>query len=892
MEVLVALLLVLAPIVGWVFGIIGFFRAGRALREIQDLRAALAAATARADGAVTVPSPSSAGAMRSVEAIPMPPDALVMPSEAVTGPEISEGPAEPPPSLVVEQAAPRRSATDLEALLTMRWGLWLGALALLMAGVFLIRYAVDAGIFGPAARCVAAAALGVALVGGGEWLRRRPPPRPPQADPANSGIDDPAMDDPWTSDLAPSALAAGGVGVLFGAAYGAGPFYGLLPPVAAFVLLASAGLAGLAASLRFGQLVAAIGVACSFVTPLLVHTNAPSLPGLFGYLFVVTAAALAVVRFTAWTWLGWTTIVAGAAWALVGTAAAGRADIWAPSWFVPATAALNLALLPRAALDHEEGRRLSWIPFAALGGAGLLLEASSASAWPRIGVLLLVPLAVAKGMFEPRLDRLPWLASLLFLLSLLLWALPEWQPTGEAITVNGVIEALLPGAWAPAVIVPLLLTAAGVASFLSIAGFLLERRAPNPLRWTALVAAVPVLTLAVTYVQVERFQPDIAWAFAALALTAALVGTTTLAAREGATQRAGAHAAGAVAALALACAMLLHEHWLTLAVALFLPPLAWIEARADLPALRRVALVVAGLVLIRLLLNWYVIDYAYGATPVLNGLLAAYGVPAASFALAARMFRRRADDLTVAVLESGAVAFFSVLVAMEIRHLESGGDLRAPGSFDEAAFHVAAMGAQALGNLLLWRRTGRKVLGWAWRIQGMLALLGGVGLLLGNPLIWGDPADTITLLAGYLVPALLASAALRYVPAGGVSTTLGVYAVVAGLAWVGLEVRALFHPGALGLDQAPLEDAELWAWSGTGLLYGAGLLALGIRTGGQALRMAALAIIGLVSAKVFLIDMAGLEGLWRVVSFLGLGLMLIALGAIYRRFVLPRREAG
>ncbi len=44
-------------------------------------------------------------------------------------------------------------------------------------------------------------------------------------------------------------------------------------------------------------------------------------------------------------------------------------------------------------------------------------------------------------------------------------------------------------------------------------------------------------------------------------------------------------------------------------------------------------------------------------------------------------------------------------------------------------------------------------------------------------------------------------------------------------------------------------------------------------------------MIGLVTLKVFLVDMSGLEGLWRVLSFLGLGLALIALGAVYRRFV-------
>jgi uncharacterized membrane protein len=64
-------------------------------------------------------------------------------------------------------------------------------------------------------------------------------------------------------------------------------------------------------------------------------------------------------------------------------------------------------------------------------------------------------------------------------------------------------------------------------------------------------------------------------------------------------------------------------------------------------------------------------------------------------------------------------------------------------------------------------------------------------------------------------------------------------------------------------------------------------MVLGIHLGRRLPRLAALGVIGLVCAKVFLIDMAGLAGLWRVLSFLGLGLALIGLGAAYRRFVLP-----
>jgi uncharacterized membrane protein len=855
--------LVIVAVIGSVFGVVGFARAGRALAELRELRRMLAPPA----GAVAPDRPAPAS-------VPQ------FGPEAYGGARVEPVPLDTPEPVAARMpAAAAPAKRDIEALLTLRWGIWLGAAALLMAGVFLVRYAADEGWLGPPTRCLLAAMLGLALLAGAEVLARRPAA-------VRTGR--------FAVDQSPAALAAGGIGVLFGAAYAYGPFYDLVPPLAGFVLLALAAFAGLAASLRFGQLVAAVGIVGALVTPLLVATDNPTLPGLFGYLLVVTAAALAVVRYRAWIWLGWATTIAAAAWVIAGAEVATTADAWAPALFVPAAAALNLFLLPSAALEIEAGRLLCWVPFAVLGVSGLVLQATAPGAMPRLGLLLLSPVAVAKGIRERRLDRLPWVAALFGVLALLFWDLPAWSPTGEAVTIDGVVQAILPGSWAPEVVQMLLATAAMLAGFHAGSGLVMERRAARPLPWAALPAAVPLLVLIVSYAQVARFQPDIAWAFAALALMAALTVIATLAARENAPRRAGVHAAGAVAALAFGCAILLRDQWLTLAIALYLPPLAWIEARADLPALRRVALVVAALVLVRLLLNPGIFDYAFGATPVLNGLLLTYGVPAACFALAARLFRKRGNDATVAVLEAGAIAFVTLLVALEIRHAATAGRLAGATSFGEMSLDIAALALQAFGNLWLWRRTGRPIPGWAWRVQGTVALLGGVGLLIANPLLVADGAGSGELAIAYLLPAVLAALAalaLRWVGRAE-ARLLGSYAGVAMFVWIGLQIRQMFHPDAISLEASPITDAESWCWSGGWLVYGAALLTVGIRRQGRGLRLAALATVGLVTAKVFLIDMADLGGLWRVLSFLGLGLALIGLGAVYRRFVVTDAGTG
>jgi uncharacterized membrane protein len=56
------------------------------------------------------------------------------------------------------------------------------------------------------------------------------------------------------------------------------------------------------------------------------------------------------------------------------------------------------------------------------------------------------------------------------------------------------------------------------------------------------------------------------------------------------------------------------------------------------------------------------------------------------------------------------------------------------------------------------------------------------------------------------------------------------------------------------------------------------------------LRWASLVVVVLAMGKVFLLDAAVLTGLYRVASFLGLGLSLMAIGYVYQR-VLFRRPA-
>ena len=79
--------------------------------------------------------------------------------------------------------------------------------------------------------------------------------------------------------------------------------------------------------------------------------------------------------------------------------------------------------------------------------------------------------------------------------------------------------------------------------------------------------------------------------------------------------------------------------------------------------------------------------------------------------------------------------------------------------------------------------------------------------------------------------------------------------------------------GRLGLGQH-----RRGAWLAALLALAIGWLAIGIKTGLAILRLAGLALLTVVTLKVFLIDAAALVGVLRILSFMGLGIALIGIG--------------
>ena len=82
-----------------------------------------------------------------------------------------------------------------------------------------------------------------------------------------------------------------------------------------------------------------------------------------------------------------------------------------------------------------------------------------------------------------------------------------------------------------------------------------------------------------------------------------------------------------------------------------------------------------------------------------------------------------------------------------------------------------------------------------------------------------------------------------------------------------------------------VSQGELYAYSAAWLAMGLGLIAYGLRFGSWPSRGAGFILLAATVAKVFLVDMAGLDGFHRAAAFIGLGAGLMLVGFVYQRYV-------
>ncbi|MCU0673357.1 MAG: DUF2339 domain-containing protein [Myxococcota bacterium] len=178
------------------------------------------------------------------------------------------------------------SGGGLEQWIGVRGAAALGAIVLVIAGLYFFQYSIEHGLISPALRLALGVGVGLTCVAASELRLRHRHPTLAQ----------------W--------LTGAGIAILYVAFWAGRALYELYPSWAASVaMIATTGACITLASARRSVVVAALGLFGGFVTPLALSTGQDRPIALFGYLLVLDGAMLWLAYRRRWAWLALASLV-------------------------------------------------------------------------------------------------------------------------------------------------------------------------------------------------------------------------------------------------------------------------------------------------------------------------------------------------------------------------------------------------------------------------------------------------------------------------------------------------------------------------------------------------------------------------------------------------------
>ncbi|OJF97745.1 hypothetical protein AX761_14080 [Rhizobium sp. 58] len=816
-----------------------------------------------------------------------------------------------------------RPRESLESRLGARWAVWVGGLALALGGIFMVKYSIDAGLLSPAVRLVLAAVFGLALMAAGEFVRRRAVP---------------VIADQFQNAMIPGILTAAGALTLFGVCYAAHGIYGFIGPAAAFFLLGLVALATVALSLLHGQALAGLGLLGSLATPALVSSASPSPWALFGFLIISWLATLSAARIRAWTVVPSIANIGLGLWALLYIASATPFDtlpvtvtmlvmiagiglVWPGGVGLPAASAANTdAGNPLQMPDPGPWERLFVPPWAAITVTAsvsavvtalcMISPAFTPSGYPVTEFSLIVAALAVLGAWRATAVYPAMLAALTAITGL-------WSLTA----LSGLLTYIDPGLAAAVPVVAVSARAAMLTGmvmsclFIGLAALVLHRQLRSQPQfstvWTVLAAVVPLALTSMSFLMTGNLTFDAPHGFFALAAGLALIAlaewiwrATTMTddrLADDDTDQAGHDWPQAILVAGSLALFVLALHALTDGLATTLgiivagaayvaatrlrswPSLPWMMVGAAIAVLARIA--------------WeptIVGAENLSTTPVFNALLAGYGLPAILLVAAAFELRHWPGLRVRNLLQALASLFVLLTIAILVRHAMNGGvlDSSVPTLGEQSIYTLLAIGASGI-LMTLDVKSPSPVFRYGGMAIGLLSMLSILfAHLIGlNPYFSGELLGSVPvfdlLLIGYLVPGL-GYAGLAWYARGKrpmpYVTALAVAGAILAFAWATLSVRR-FWQGQNIADWKGFFGGETYTYSVVWLLLGVVLLVVGSRFNAKSIRIASAALVFIAVLKVFLIDMANLEGFLRALSFIGLGGVLIGIGLFYQKIL-------
>ena len=867
MEVLLVIV-PLAVLIGSVLGLVSFLKVKDLQTRLQDVERRLqnitrydADAGINTQGAFVKPAAEAATDTATITPDSLTPaaeaasgwnnDTIIEPRADITYPARDEA-KEPSPDS-------GKPAIDWAGLFQQYWMVILGGICLVFAGIFLVRYSIEHGLLGPSARIASGLVFGALLVAAGEKLRR--------SGRLEAGVH--------------AAFVASGSLVIYSALLVGYHVYELFSAQTAFAGMALMSAFSMLLALKHGPLMAGMGLLGAYLVPILVSTGSNNIEAALLYSFIVTCASFWLQRYIYRSWLWWGTWIGALGWFVLSldlpAQAQGMRALYIAS-LAYAGVALAFAGLKLKLIDVEEfpGRevfqQISSV-FLALSVAMMVLlhvESLNELSYPAIVLLPIVAAQVARNNL-PALRLLPLMTLLPILLELFAMDISfgDWKITIQP------MSAALQGSY-------IIMLVVIIAAFAVIGGReIFKDRHPG--YWSSFVLFIPLIAIILAYLRISGMQDGLTWALPTFLIGGVYAYLLTL--WRNRKQIVEVEAALAIAsqfAIATASFFAFSEVTLTLILAVQLIGLTFVDRKMPVAVLPLIMKIMLVLVIVRLTFNPWVAFYTVSSFT----LLLTYVGCLAACIVAAREVRER-PKLSV-WMYSASAHLLVLTLAVFTRYLLYGGDIFAKEfTLTEASIYVCSWAG--IGIIYEWKSSHLANFQRWYRGMAMLHIVAAAVLYVfysavqHNPLWSSENISSMPvfnlLLIGYGLPVVLA--VIIYKRISELRMVAGMISVAGLYLFATLEIRHLWHDG-IRLNM-PVKEGELYTYSLVWLLLSVAIMSYGAYRNNHEAKKAGIIALLIVIAKAFFWDMRDLDGLWRVISFLGLGLSLLGVAFLFNR---------
>lgn len=783
-----------------------------------------------------------------------------------------------------------RIQNSFEQNIATKLPVWIGAISLICAAFFLVKYSMELGWMKPSVRVFLGAIFGVSLLAAGQWVTKR-------KEFANS-------------KRISQGLVGAGLVSLYVSVYASVHLYGLVPPLMAFGAMAV--ITGLAVilSLRHGQAIAIFGLLGGLLTPALMGSDEPNAMALFTYLFLLFSGMFVVLVKKGWWILATISIFGVFGWA----------GLWFALLFVEtdaffllvfAMAVMGVVLsvtgkrISENRVPEKESKSIHGLNYAVMaGGLATIIWLSfeitlSIFDWSILGLMTVAIMALA--YFKPAIYQKSLYADLAISLGLLfIWL--HRAPLADSIIVIIGMGVLYIGATA-----------------------FIMRKVSDPRLWAALQSICGISLFVIAYFRLNLPQEFIEtysmfWGALALAGSAAAIYQVQDVVKNYEadnliqTHLLAIYTLVASTFISLGLAIELPWEYLPLAIAAQVLVTITIFYKTRIAFLKRIAMILIGvfaalnykqfILFLEITLESLWGDYPRSsvmASYSLDAPIIQLGLPFLMIASAFWVLVKtdREDKRAVFTLAISALLLGLSTCYYMIREFYGFGYqtalAREPGFLDRA-FVSIIFGASAVGFYKLMQYLSLDYLKPIFIVLLNIAVLriAYFDLFILNPyiahsqLVGNIPLfNGVTLIYGFGI--LLTAWILKQNFEFRHINFYKAFGFICLFALISLNVRQFFNGSKI--TEGTMTSGELYSYSVAWLVTGLALLTVGIIKVNKTARMASLAFIILAVVKVFLFDAAELEGLYRVFSFLGLGVSLIGLSYFYTKFVFSEQNA-